>query len=435
MFILTYLLLAVPAVYGFTSGSGFYIDNGMGQTVRDQSVSLGDQQEIEHEILDLLGLHNRVGTDKHNTLSLKKSASQFLLNIYNKFTEQTESDDSENLNHRRIRQKRSGNHFNRHLFTVADERVIEESDVIMSYLNKNSNMPKIHHRRHGQRLWFDISENSKDCDSLLYASLRIYKNSSIDDWNAIVSGRFITVRASIIEEYNPKQEEHYREPMAEQTVRYNYEGWLEINITEAMTGWMANNISNKGIHVDVIHTDIPTKNMAPLDSGLVMSNKFGRLQPFVVNYCQGRNIVKSSGYERSKRSVKKKKSHSKATKKTMRLKHPFQDRWTVKEKSCQIHTLYVSFRDLNWQEWIIAPNGFAAYFCHGECIFPLNSHLNATNHALIQTLVHLIQPHSVPKPCCAPTKLLPISVLYHIDDTNAILKKYKDMVVKSCGCL
>ena len=42
----------------------------------------------------------------------------------------------------------------------------------------------------------------------------------------------------------------------------------------------------------------------------------------------------------------------------------------------------------------------------GECSFPLNTHMNATNHAIVQTLVHLMKPYGgVPKPCCAPTKL------------------------------
>jgi hypothetical protein len=27
-------------------------------------------------------------------------------------------------------------------------------------------------------------------------------------------------------------------------------------------------------------------------------------------------------------------------------------------KSCQIQTLYVSFKDLKWQDWIIAPDGY-----------------------------------------------------------------------------
>lgn len=66
-------------------------------------------------------------------------------------------------------------------------------------------------------------------------------------------------------------------------------------------------------------------------------------------------------------------------------------------KSCQIQTLYVSFKDLKWQDWIIAPDGYGAYFCAGECNFPLNAHMNATNHAIVQTLVHLMHPTKVRK--------------------------------------
>lgn len=42
---------------------------------------------------------------------------------------------------------------------------------------------------------------------------------------------------------------------------------------------------------------------------------------------------------------------------------------------------------LSPQDWIIAPEGYAAYYCEGECAFPLNSYMNATNHAIVQTLV------------------------------------------------
>lgn len=87
-----------------------------------------------------------------------------------------------------------------------------------------------------------------------------------------------------------------------------------------------------------------------------------------------------------------------------------------------------------FKDWIIAPDGYGAFYCSGECNFPLNAHMNATNHAIVQTLVHLMYPYDVPKPYCAPTKLTPISVLYFLDDSNVILKKYKNMVVKSCGC-
>uniref|UniRef100_A0A8C5PVN7 Bone morphotic protein 5 n=1 Tax=Leptobrachium leishanense TaxID=445787 RepID=A0A8C5PVN7_9ANUR len=104
------------------------------------------------------------------------------------------------------------------------------------------------------------------------------------------------------------------------------------------------------------------------------------------------------------------------------------------KQACKKHELYVSFRDLGWQDWIIAPEGYAAFYCDGECSFPLNAHMNATNHAIVQTLVHLMFPEHVPKPCCAPTKLNPISVLYFDDSSNVILKKYRNMVVRSCGC-
>uniref|UniRef100_A0A8D8BK95 Protein 60A n=1 Tax=Culex pipiens TaxID=7175 RepID=A0A8D8BK95_CULPI len=423
------LILLVVALRGALAVSGIYVDNGVSQTIRQNAITLHDRQEIEHEILDLLGLPDRPNS-KHIHPSLRKSAPQFLLNIYHKQL------DAAKGRGRGRRQRDTGSVYSRSLLTIADERVIEESDVIMTFLNKgHKDLPKIRHRRYGERLWFDTSETSADGAMQLYASLRIYKNSTIDDWNAITSGRLITVRASLIREYNAKRGERNLELIAEHTVPYNYEGWLEINVTDAMDQWMTNRIGNKGIFVDAYYNERPSKNVRPQDFGLILSNKYGRYQPFLVSYCKGRELVKPTTHNnRSKRSVVKN-SPRKAPKKSLKPKNPFLERWSQKEKSCQIHTLYVSFRDLNWQDWIIAPDGFGAFFCHGDCNFPLNTHMNATNHALIQTLVHLIHPNSVPKPCCAPTKLNPISVLYHIDDANINLKKYKNMVVKSCGCL
>ena len=61
--------------------------------------------------------------------------------------------------------------------------------------------------------------------------------------------------------------------------------------------------------------------------------------------------------------------------------------------------------------------------------------MNATNHAIVQSLVHLMQPRrKLPKPCCSPTTLDVISVLYFNDDSNVVYKKYNDMIVKTCGC-
>lgn len=35
----------------------------------------------------------------------------------------------------------------------------------------------------------------------------------------------------------------------------------------------------------------------------------------------------------------------------------------------------------------MAPTGYSAYYCDGECDYPLGSCMNATNHAMIQLLV------------------------------------------------
>jgi hypothetical protein len=96
--------------------------------------------------------------------------------------------------------------------------------------------------------------------------------------------------------------------------------------------------------------------------------------------------------------------------------------------------LYVNFEDLGWKDWVIAPDGFIAYYCTGECSFPLTASMNATNHAIVSTLVHTYYPLEYPKPSCAPVKLGSISMLYYDDNSNVTVKKYKDMVIKSCGC-
>lgn len=52
------------------------------------------------------------------------------------------------------------------------------------------------------------------------------------------------------------------------------------------------------------------------------------------------------------------------------------------------------FHSCSVQDWVLAPTGYSAYYCHGECIYPLGSCMNATNHALIQLVVSTNQNHS-----------------------------------------
>ncbi|CAD1475988.1 unnamed protein product [Heterotrigona itama] len=103
-------------------------------------------------------------------------------------------------------------------------------------------------------------------------------------------------------------------------------------------------------------------------------------------------------------------------------------------ENCRRHPLYVDFADVGWNDWIVAPPGYDAFYCHGDCPFPLADHLNSTNHAIVQNLVYSTKPSMVPKACCVPTALSSISMLYLDEENKVVLKNYQDMSVLGCGC-
>ncbi|GLD68746.1 bone morphogenetic protein 4-like protein [Lates japonicus] len=98
-------------------------------------------------------------------------------------------------------------------------------------------------------------------------------------------------------------------------------------------------------------------------------------------------------------------------------------------------TVYSSsdFNDVGWHKWIIAPSGYDAFFCLGECRFPLADHMNSSSHAMVQTLVNSVN-GAVPRACCVPTSLSPIALLYLDPHDRVVLKNCQDMVVEGCGC-
>lgn len=202
-----------------------------------------------------------------------------------------------------------------------------------------------------------------------------------------------------------------------------------MNITNALDRWIIHKDQNRGLYVGV---SIDGHEIKFDEAGLISSRGDEEHQPFMVAFFNGQQMIHphKRQHTRVKRNAaqKKRKNLGKSESRNP-LMYPMDN-----YRSCQIQTLYVNFKDLKWQDWIVAPDGYGAYYCSGECNFPLNAHMNATNHAIVQTLVHFMNPGRVPRACCAPTRLTAISVLYYLDDSNVNLKKYKNMVVKSCGC-
>ncbi|NXG38519.1 BMP10 protein, partial [Dromaius novaehollandiae] len=109
-------------------------------------------------------------------------------------------------------------------------------------------------------------------------------------------------------------------------------------------------------------------------------------------------------------------------------------RRNAKGNYCKKTPLYIDFKEIGWDSWIIAPAGYEAYECHGVCAYPLTEHVTPTKHAIVQTLVHLKNPQKASKACCVPTKLDPISILYLDAGVVTYKFKYEGMVVSECGC-
>lgn len=106
--------------------------------------------------------------------------------------------------------------------------------------------------------------------------------------------------------------------------------------------------------------------------------------------------------------------------------------------ACRARRLYVSFREVGWHRWVIAPRGFLANYCQGQCSLPATlpgpGGPPALNHAVLRALMHSAVPSAAGLPCCVPARLSPISVLFFDNSDNVVLRHYEDMVVDECGC-
>ncbi len=189
------------------------------------------------------------------------------------------------------------------------------------------------------------------------------------------------------------------------------EGWYNLDVQPAVERWRTGKV--KGLVLEV--RPVASNSLASEVTWLVD-------HPTLIIYTDdGLNKQEEKDENgRVKRALKTRRKH--------RRKHRQRDR------NCRRHKLYVDFQEVGWNDWIVAPSGYHAYYCDGECPFPMADHLNSTNHAIVQTLVNSVNPTAVPRACCVPTELSPISMLYLDESEKVVLKNYKDMVVQGCGC-
>lgn len=187
------------------------------------------------------------------------------------------------------------------------------------------------------------------------------------------------------------------------------DGRISLDVTPAVRRWLANPKDNHGLLVVVQKSEGHVR----LKRSVEKEEEWREAQPVLMTFTDdGKPKSSKSMEKRARRGTKKK---------------------TKGSDNCRRHEMYVNFQEVGWNDWIVAPHGYDAYFCAGECPFPLADHLNSTNHAIVQSLIHKKIP-AIPKACCVPTKLVSISMLYVGDNDAVVLKNYQDMMVDSCGC-
>ncbi|XP_069723775.1 bone morphogenetic protein 15 [Phaenicophaeus curvirostris] len=105
------------------------------------------------------------------------------------------------------------------------------------------------------------------------------------------------------------------------------------------------------------------------------------------------------------------------------------------EKSdCSLRPFPVSFAQLGWDHWIIAPHRYNPRYCKGVCPHLLRYDYHAPNHAVVQSFVHQLVDANVPRPSCVPYRYSPISVLMIESDGGILYKEYENMIAESCTC-
>ncbi|XP_041036115.1 growth/differentiation factor 11-like [Cetorhinus maximus] len=97
------------------------------------------------------------------------------------------------------------------------------------------------------------------------------------------------------------------------------------------------------------------------------------------------------------------------------------------ESRCCRYPLTVDFEAFGW-DWIIAPKRYKANYCSGQCEYMFMQKYPHTH------LVHHANARGSAGPCCTPTKMSPINMLYFNDKQQIINGQIPGMVVDRCGC-
>ncbi|XP_068140225.1 inhibin beta A chain [Drosophila tropicalis] len=103
---------------------------------------------------------------------------------------------------------------------------------------------------------------------------------------------------------------------------------------------------------------------------------------------------------------------------------------------CCREKLYISFAEIGWDNWILQPPGYHAYFCRGSCSSVASVAQAASHHSSIMKIVSTNATHKPLEliPCCTAKQYSSLQLVVLDSNNSATLKTLPNMVVESCGC-
>lgn len=393
-------------IIGVLFATEIYIDNGLDQSIIESMTSM-EKDLLTEKIFEIHDLSLK----KNKNLTFKpeqaRSAPQYLINIYN-------------IEQKKYKPKQHGQFTNSQQFYLSAN--YKKSDTIISFAIKNSHWHN-NKPQYINKITFDITTMAHK-DILLSAELQLYKNAETNNLQAYQVSVYRISRTII-------GEEKYYFAKGTTVMARDY-GWMILDITTTLQYWLKNPNDNYGLLITAsTGMSITQINYQPEDIGFVGFNGNAEKQPFMAAFYKYKkenqlDINLNNLFNRYKRCPAMS-NLNKIFKRNSRTQQ-------TDAESCGLRKMYVSFADIKWPYQVIVPKGYNAYYCNGECNYPMTTGIETTMHSIVQALMHQLN-NTVPLPCCAPTKYLPVSLLYFLDEYNTALKHYPNMIVTGCGCL
>ncbi|KAG8571703.1 hypothetical protein GDO81_011757 [Engystomops pustulosus] len=350
-----------------------------------------EKREMQKEILSILGLphrprplHGLSPAQLHQPAKLN-SAPLFMLDLYNAMSGPEQAMDMKGWSHRlpQGHQLKAKSLLSSPLASQQDSAFLNDADMVMSFVNLVEHEKELSPRlRHHKEFKFNLSQIPEG-EAVTAAEFRIYKDCVLGSFE---NQTFLISIYQVLTEHRNRETDVFL--LDTQTVWASEEGWLEFDITATSNLWVMNPRHNLGLQLGVETRD--GQNVNTKAAGLVGRDGPYDKQPFMVAFFKASEVhLRTARSATSKRKNQNRNRYSQSQD-VSRVSSVTDYNSSDLKTACRKHELYVSFQDLGWQDWIIAPKGYAANYCGGECSFPLNAHMNATNHAIVQTLVSIV---------------------------------------------